>query len=412
MSEIKNRYADWLFVFMIIGIVLGVYCGWQFGEDMQKIEFVGDMFMNALRAIVVPLIMASMIVGVAGLGDIKKLGPIGSYTLIYYTITTSLSVLLGLILTSLIQPGAEIDIAAIADTPKEVQEITASQFSFLDTLTGMISPNIFESMAKHRPDVLPIIVASLIFGAALTTLSGRKREVVQDFFEGVSDVMMKIVHWIMFFAPIGVFALVAVILGEKGGGATVWQQLLQIGKYVMTVLLGLFIHAFVILPLILHFIGKQNFWTYGKNMINALTTAFSTASSAGTLPLTIECVTQKNKISNQSSSFVLPIGATINMDGTALYEAVAAVFLAEAYGIDLSLTSMFIIFFTATLASIGAAAIPHAGLFTMIIVLNALEIPLEGIGLIFTVDWFLDRCRTTVNVWGDSVGAAVIEQLA
>lgn len=409
MSAPKNRYSDLLFVFMLFGIVLGVFCGWQYGESMKSIEFLGILFMNALQAIVIPLIVSTMIVGIAGLGNLKQLGPIGAFTIFFYMATTGLAVLNGIILSLLIQPGIGVDISGITDAPDQVKEITSAQFSFIDTLTGMVSRNLFESIAKYPPDVLAIIVASLVFGAALTTL-GERKTVVFQFFEEISEITMRIVQWIMYFAPIGVFALVAVILGEKGGGDTVWTQLMQIGSYVMTVLAGLSIHAFIVLPVILLFAANRNPLTYAKNMANSLTTAFSTASSAATLPLTIECVVQKNKISPRTASFVLPLGATINMDGTALYEAVAAVFLAQAYDIQLTFSSMFIIFFTATLASIGAAAIPHAGLFTMIIVLNAIGIPLEGIGLIFTVDWFLDRCRTTVNVWGDSVGAAVVEK--
>jgi solute carrier family 1 (neuronal/epithelial high affinity glutamate transporter), member 1 len=408
MHEKKSSF-DWLLCFMILGIVLGVFCGWKFGTKMESVRFIGDMFMSALKAIIIPLIISMMICGIAGLGNIRKLGPIGSYTMLYYMATTSISVFIGLIATHLIKPGAGVDVTRATDTPDTVKMIQQSDFSFMDTLTGMIPSNIIESMAKT--DVLPIIVSALVFGAALTSV-GKKAEIVHAFFEGINDIMMTIVKWVMFFAPIGVFALVASVLGANGGGEAVWTELYKIGKYVLTVLIGLGIHAFLVLPLFLSFLGKRNPLQFGKNMLDALTTAFSTASSAASLPLTIKAVTEKNKVSRQTATFVLPIGATINMDGTALYEAVAAVFIAQAYGMDLSLTSYFIIFFTATLASVGAAAIPHAGLFTMIIVLNAINLPLEGISLIFTVDWFLDRCRTTVNVWGDSVGTAVIERMA
>ncbi|MDX9753756.1 MAG: dicarboxylate/amino acid:cation symporter [bacterium] len=400
---------DWLLYWMLLGIVMGIFCGWQFGEQMRHVEFLGVMFMNALKAVVIPLIMVLMILGVARLGDVRKLGPIGTYTILYYIATTSIAVLLGLFVTNLLQPGTGVDLTGAGQAPKIVQDIQASHFTLMDTLTGMIPANIIASMATM--DVLPIIVVSLVFGAALTTLDQREN-LLLPLLESLNQALMVIVGWIMLFAPIGVFALVASVLGAEGGGDQVWGQLYKIGKYVLAVLLGLGIHGFLILPLLLWLLAKRNPRVYGGNMLNALTTAFSTASSAASLPLSIECVTEKNKVSRQTATFVLPIGATINMDGTALYEAAAALFIAQAYGIDLTATQQGVIFLTATLASIGAAAIPHAGLFTMILVLNAVGLPLEGISLIFPVDWFLDRCRTTVNIWGDSVGAAVVERFA
>jgi solute carrier family 1 (high affinity glutamate transporter) protein 1 len=219
---------------------------------------------------------------------------------------------------------------------------------------------------------------------------------------------MRIVHLIMYFAPLGIFGLIAGKLGSVGGGQAFLFELSKLGKYASTVIIGLLIHGIFVLPLFLLILARKNPLSYFLNMSSALTTAFSTASSSATLPLTMECVERKNLISQRASSFVLPLGATINMDGTALYEAVAAIFIAQSFGIHLGPGQQIIIFFTATLAAIGAAGIPEAGLVTMILVLQSVNLPLEGIGMILTIDWFLDRCRTTVNVWGDSVGAAVI----
>jgi len=219
---------------------------------------------------------------------------------------------------------------------------------------------------------------------------------------------MKIVVLIIWFGPIGVFALIGGIVAEQKG--SIDQLVTGLGWYSLTVILGLLVHATVTLPLLLKVFGKKNPFQYFINMGQALATAFTTASSTASLPITMECAVDKNKIDNRASSFVLPLGATINMDGTALYEAVAALFIAQIYGIELTIGNQIIIFLTATLASIGAAGIPHAGTVMMVIVLGAVGLPLEGLGLIWAIDWFLDRCRTTVNVWGDSCGAAVIAQ--
>jgi Na+/H+-dicarboxylate symporter len=263
-------------------------------------------------------------------------------------------------------------------------------------------------MAKM--EILPLIVFSLIFGGVLTTLGERGRIVI-DFFEGVNEAIMKIVSLVIVIAPFGVFGLIAARIGEAGGFLGFVPELIQLGKYFLTVVIGLFIHGVIILPLILAIVGKRNPLTFAKNMVPALLNAFSTASSSATLPLTFECVEEHNKIARRIARFVLPLGATVNMNGTALYEAVAAIFMAQVYGIPLELGAMIVIFLTATLAAIGAAGIPEAGLVTMVIVLTAVNLPLEGISLILTIDWLLDRFRTTVNVWEDAVAAGVIETL-
>ncbi|MBI1390682.1 MAG: cation:dicarboxylase symporter family transporter [bacterium] len=401
----KNSLSEFGLLFGIIaGVVLGVICGFVFGEQMAQIKWIGDMFMNALKAVVVPLIMASIIVGVASLGDVRKLGPMGGYTLGFYALTTAIAVGLGLFFTTLFHPGTGLSYEGLA-APEVIRD---REFSFIDLITGFVPSNIFQSMANT--DVLPLIIASLLFGGVLTTL-GEKGKPVQAFFEGFDAAMMKIVQIIMWFAPIGVFALVAGILGHYGGGMAVLNTVLQISRFVLTVIVGLSVHAFVVIPLLLYLLAKTNPMQYFYNMLPALTTAFSTASSAATLPLTIRCVEENNGISRRTASFVLPIGATVNMDGTAFYEAAAALFIAEVYGIDLHFGQQLTIFITAVLASVGAAAIPHAGLITMVLVFKSVDLPVEGIGLIFTVDWFLDRFRTAVNVWGDSAGAAVVEHM-
>ncbi len=250
----------------------------------------------------------------------------------------------------------------------------------------------------------------MLFGIAFGKL-GKESEIILNFFTAIDKAIMMIVHWIIALTPFGIFGLIAYRIGAAGGGSQLWNLISEISKYFFTVIIGLCIHGFIILPAILYFFAKRNPLKYFTHMSEALVTAFSTASSAATLPLTIKNVTEDAKVSHKVGRFVLPLGATINMDGTALYEAVAVIFIAQSYGIDLAGLELVIVFITATLAAIGAASIPQAGLVTMVIVLQSVGLPVEGIGLILAVDWLLDRFRTTINVWGDSIGAAVIDNL-
>ena len=396
----KSKSGNLILIGMILGAVLGVLGGLYLGDFFLSIKFIGTIFLNALKMIVVPLIVASMIVGVTSLGNISKLGRTTGKTFVYYLVTTGVSVLIGLILVNIIKPGIGIESFA-AYVPELVEE--SKQRSLIDVFVSLIPSNLIEAAAEGR--ILPLIVFSLIFGAVLTTIGEKGKPVIQ-FFEGLNEAIMKLVTIIIYFAPLGVMALIGGIVAENRDSI---QELVSgLALYSLTVLLGLLIHAVIILPLILKLFTKRKPFRYFINMGQALATAFTTASSSATLPITMDCVEEKNKVDERAASFVLPLGATINMDGTALYEAVAALFIAQIYGIDLGIGSQVIIFLTATLASVGAAGIPHAGTVTMVFVLAAVGLPLEGIGLIWAIDWFLDRCRTTVNVWGDSVGASVI----
>lgn len=509
---------------ILIGIVIAIIVGFVVGgwipDFAAKTTLLGDIFLNALKMIVVPLVMFSMIVGITGLGDIRNLGPIGGRTVLYYMATTGISVLIGIILVNIVQPGKGISRGAdhpeytytvggennrtvtltdstwgqtgyddryalilpdqgvqgaiqsmtensatvklweptqggeevyieaedgtrlpfrrvggqlISDEPelqpdgtgvkidlpiagavrgKEERNIgnILSEVLIGNEETGkegLIPRNLFNAMV--RTDILPLIFFSLLIGCAFSILGDRGQNAI-NFISVLNDGVMRIVHWIMIFAPIGIFGLIAGRIGRAGGFTKFLPELLAVGKYSFTVIFGLAIHAVVILPILLFLIGRRNPLNYARGMGAALLNAFSTASSSATLPVTMEG-TEENGISNRTSSFVLPLGATINMDGTALYEAVAAMFIAQVYGITLGPVEQVVIFLTATIAAIGAAGIPEAGLVTMVIVLKAVGLPIEGIGLILTIDWFLDRCRTTINVWGDSVGAGVIETL-
>lgn len=393
-----------LLYLMLIGIVVGGLCGWIFGKEMLAVDWIGEMFLDTLKMLVIPLIVSSMIVGIAGLGDIRKVGKAGTITLIYFLSTTGIAVLAGIVVVNIMQPGLGVELTA--DIPEKVAGKTS--VGITDILKSFVTPNLVHSMVKM--DILPIIIFSLIFGGVLTTL-GEKGKLVISVFDGINVAIMKIVHLVMYVAPLGVFALIASKLGAAGGGDMFLAELLKIGKFATTVILGLLIHAVLTLPAILYFVAKRNPLTYLKNMGGALTTALSTASSAATLPMTIECVEEENKISRRTTLFVIPLGATVNMNGTALYESIAAIFIAQMVGIHLGLGEQVLVFLTATLAAIGAAGIPEAGLVTMVIVLQAVGLPLEGIGMLLSIDWFLDRLRTSINVWGDSIGAAVVDRL-
>ena len=389
-----------LVIAIFIGGLAGIMCGWLFGPKMLAIAWIGDLFLDALKMMIIPLIVGAVISGVTSLGDIRKLGKVGGITLLYYASTTACAVLIGLIMVNVIQPGDGINYQT-----ETISESISNRdnINLTELVRSLISPNIIS--AASNTQLLPIIVFCLLFGAALTTL-GKNKTTIINFFDALNEAMMKLVIWIMVFAPLGVFCLVAGQFGKVGGGSVIKNELIAVGSYFFTVILGLTCH-FLLLFIILTIFSKQG-REYLFKLLRALLTAFGTASSSATLPLTMKCALEAG-IDKRSVKFVLPIGATINMDGTALYESVAVMFIAQTYGISMGMEQQVIIFITATLAAIGAAGIPQAGLVTMLIVLNAVNLPAEGIGLILAVDWLLDRFRTTVNVWGDSVGAAIVE---
>lgn len=392
---------------ILVGIVIGILCACVslpiFGEKMKSVRVLGDFFLNALKMIIVPLVVASVIVGITGLGDVRRLGRVGLRTIIYYTVTTSIAVAIGIVAVGIIQPGVGVPTEGL-QAPEQLQ--AERELDWTDVLLSFIGRNIFESLSDMQ--MLPIILFSLVFGGVLTTI-GEKGKPVIAFFDAVNDVIMRMVHLIMWIAPLGVFGLVASHFAAQEDFGKI---LAGLGKYMGTVLIGLAVHAFIVLPILCMVLGRRNPLRHFAAMLPALLTAWSTASSSATLPLTIDCAEERAGLSKRSAGFLLPLGATVNMDGTALYESVAAIFIAQAFGYELTGMKTFLIFITATLASIGAAGIPQAGLTTMIIVLTAVDLPIEGVGLLLAVDWLLDRFRTAVNVWGDSVGVAYIDRVA
>lgn len=415
----KTKKSSLIF-WIIIGLFFGTLVGGFFPEMGKKFGILGEVFMNLLKMIVIPLVITSLISGITALGDIRKVGVIGRRSILFYMSTTAISVLIGLVLVNIIKPGKAISIDSkiSLSTQNHVEEKMDKSLSDAikevilgDTASGkegLIPKNIFNAMVNM--DILPIIFFSLLVGFALSTLGGKAQGFINSI-NVLNDAIMKIIHWIILAAPIGIFGLISDRIGRSGGFVGFYPELTSVANFFMTVFLGLLIHSIVVLPLFLKFFGKKNPIKYFKGMRLAILNAFSTASSSATIPLTMSCVEQNNQISKRTSSFVIPLGATINMDGTALYESVAALFIAQLYGIDLSLIQQCIVFLTATLAAIGAAGIPEAGLVTMVIVLRAVNLPTEGIALLLTIDWLLDRFRTATNVWGDSIGAGVVESL-
>jgi Na+/H+-dicarboxylate symporter len=375
-------------------------------HDFRIVKLLGELFINALRMLVVPLVLFSMITGIANLGDIRHVGRTGRITLIFFLISTGIAVLLGLVLVNVIQPGVGTDVSQIDQTV--AQRAQSKHLSLYDVLTGLVTPNLIEAMVKM--DIMPLILFGLVFGAILTTLGERGRLVLQVM-EGCNEAVLKFVQLVVSFAPLGIFGLVGAKLGQEVVKGNLITELARLGKYVLTVELGLLINGFVILPCFLFVLTRRNPILFFKASLEALFTAFSSASSSATLPVTLKCVEVNASVAPRYAGFVCPLGATINMNGTALYEAVAAMFVAQAVGTPLGPYDQLIIFLTATLAAIGAPGIPEAGLVTMVVVFQAVGLDPIHIGTLFSIDWFLDRCRTTINVWGDMVGAAIVEKM-
>jgi len=402
---IKISKEKYILFGMIIGSTFGMASGFLWGEAMvDLVGWMGTIFLNSLKMLIMPLIIFSMVTGICSLGNIKNIGWFGVKTIIYYMVTTSLAVLLGLILVNIIQPGSSSMLHSTIQLPEHIRNSQGNSLSQI--ITGFISPNIMASIVNM--DILPVIMFSLFLGGVLSTMEDKAQPVIV-FFQIMNDAVLKMVNIILWFSPFGIFGLIAAKIGAVGPEHFI-AELNALFKYFITVVSGLFFHGIIVLPLFYLLFTKKNPLIYLKNSLTALITAFSTASSSATLPVTIECTEEKNHISTETAGFVLPLGATINMDGTALYEAVAAMFIAQSYGIDLTLSQQVIIFFTASLAAIGAAGIPEAGLVTMVMVLNSVGLPVEGIGMILAIDWFLDRFRTTVNVWGDMIGAGILDK--
>jgi proton glutamate symport protein len=369
---------------------------------------VGDVFLQLLKMVVAPLILTSLITGVTGAGSLKGLGRMGGRALTYYLTTSTIAICTGMLVFNVIQPGKNSNLAELQAGAEVVTfQVGAAEQTLGQTLWAqlfnLIPANPFAALADpSNTSILGVIFFALLFGVFITVVGGPTGELLTQFFRGAFDVMMRMTMFIIRFAPIGVLGFM--LYASAGKGLSVFVAL---AWYVLTVTIALSIHAFITLPLLL-LLGRQSPWRFFQSMSPALLTAFSTASSNGTLPLTMTCVEKRAGISNRISSFVLPLGATINMDGTALYEAIAVLFIAQVTGYELGMGQQAIVAVTALLASIGAAGIPHAGTVMMVVVLGAVNLPIDYVGLILAVDRVLDMYRTSVNVWSDATACAVV----
>ena len=428
-AQTGNGKHSHLTLWIVGAIVAAVIVALVAPQVAMLFDVGGQIFLRLLQMVVVPLVMASVMSGILGMGDVRKLGRPGLIAVSYYMTTTVLAVVTGLVVVNIIDPGTSIDPAIIADaqaegeheinrakeaierkTGEEVQPPTIGMI-FKNLVLMLFTDNLLGSMVEVN--LLPLIIFSIIFAAMLTTM-GKRSETIATLVVSINDALMSFILLLMKVAPIGIFCLVAARFGAAQAEGEFLRLLKTLAGYMATVLIGLAIHAFVTLPAILFALTRRNPYRFMGRMSQALLTAFSTSSSTATLPVTMECAETNAGVSKQATEFVLPLGATINMDGTALYEAAAAIFIAQAYAVvnpDFTLTfaDQMVIAVTATLAAIGAAGIPEAGLVTMLIVLNAVNLPLALIGLILPVDWLLDRFRTTVNVFGDSAGTAIVD---
>lgn len=413
-----------LYAKILIGMLIGLAFGFlvvllgiqQFATDYIK-PF-GTIFLNLLKLIAMPLIFASLVSGVGGLSNVSSLSKLGIKTISLYIVTTIIAVSIGLVLVSVIRPGSYVSEAKrvellekysfdLAKRQQAAESITHQ--SPLQFLVDIVPENIV-SAASSNTSMLQVIFFALLFGVALILVPSSKVAVVKDFINGLNEVILKIVELIMHTAPYGVFALMTTLFVDFVGtdvGASA-QLFTSLGVYAATIIIGLLLMAGIIYPTFLRLFAGIRYLQFYRAIFPAQLVAFSTSSSAATLPVTMEQVEKELHVPNEISSFVLPMGVTINMDGTSLYQAVATVFIAEVFGIELTLVQLLSILITATLASIGSAGVPGAGIVMLIIVLNSVGLPVEGLALILAIDRPLDMLRTTVNVTGDAMIASIV----
>ncbi|MFA1821921.1 dicarboxylate/amino acid:cation symporter [Virgibacillus oceani] len=381
---------------ILIAFVLAIAVGLLFGENASVVEPLGDLFLRLIQFIIVPLILATIIVGVTSAGNIRKLGRLGGKMITYYLLTSFMAISIGLLAGFVLSPGTGLDVI-----PDAGAEEPAETVGIVDTLLSIVPTNPVEALSTAN--ILQIIFFAVFLGIGIT-LVGEKATPVRRFFDGLSEIMYKITNLVMLLVPLGVFGLLAPIVGQYG-----IDVLMPLIKLIAAVFIGCIVHAAVTYSIAVKTIGKLNPLTFFKGILPAATVAFSTASSSGTLPVTMKNTQENLGVSKQTSSFTLPLGATINMDGTALYQGVAVMFIAQYYGVELTFTQIITVALVATLASIGTAGVPGAGLIMLTMVLTAINLPLAGIALIASVDRILDMMRTAVNITGDASAAVVVE---
>jgi Na+/H+-dicarboxylate symporter len=409
---------------IIIGLILGLIWGLlssslglvQFTNDF--IKPIGSIFVRMLELIAVPLVLASLVLGVASLSDIKKLSRIGGKTIAFYVGTTVIAITIGLIYVNVLKPGsalpAETRDQLTASYTQNVMERSEKAESVinrtpLQPIVDMVPRNFFQA-ASDNSQMLQVVFVAILIGIGLIQISKEKSQPLMSFFDSLNEVIMRVVDIIMKVAPYGVFALISGLIIDLAGDdlSRAFDLLGALGWYMLAVILGLLTQLLVTYQIIFKLFSKMKFTTFIRGFRPAMLLGFSTSSSNATLPVTMECVQKKLGVHEEVASFVLPVGATINMNGTSLYQAVAAVFIAQALSLDLSLADQITIVITATLAAVGAAGVPGAGIITLVIVLKAINVPVEGIALILGVDRILDMMRTVLNITGDAVTAVAV----
>lgn len=418
MMKLKLHWQ--IIIGMVLGLIFGILAALnEWGTFTSNwIAPFGKIFINLLKLIAIPLVLGSLISGVASLSDLKKLSRIGGKTITIYISTTVISVTIGLVIVNIFSPGKSVpadmrdQLQATYQSEVESNEMSAQEVKKrgpLQPIVDMIPDNIFDSTASNR-NMLQVVFFAIFFGIGIIQVKGEKARVLLNFFEGLNDVIIRLVDMIMLMAPVGVFALIADTINviAKDNMHQVVELLSALGFYSLVVIGGLIIQTIVVYPTILKFFTPMKLTDFIKGIAPVQILAFSTSSSGATLPVTMERCEKNLGVSEEVSSFVLPLGATINMDGTALYQAVAAVFIAQTLGMDLSLSAQITIVLTAVLASIGTAAVPGAGIIMLVIILEAINVPSAGIALILGVDRILDMCRTVTNVTGDATVAVTI----
>jgi len=389
--KIKGNLLTQILIAFVIAIILGLI----FEDSINVLQPLGDLFLRLIKFIIAPLVLATLVIGVASIGDPKSLGRVGSKTIGYYLITTAIAILIGLGIAFLISPGKGLTI----ETPASDVEINETE-GVIQTFLNIVPENPFTALAEG--DILQIIFFAIFLGLAIT-LIGKKADPVYHFFESFSEIMFKITGIIMKFAPIGILGLVAPVIGEYGP-----KVLLPLLKIIIAVAIACLLHSIIVYSLSVKLFANMKPFTFFKGISPAALVAFSTASSAATLPVTIKNTQENLGVSNKISSFVLPLGATINMDGTAIYQGVAVIFIAQFYGIEMTILQLTTVVITTVLASIGTAGVPGAGMIMLAMVLSAIGLPLEGIALIAGIDRILDMFRTSINIVGDASAAVVV----
>lgn len=391
----KMKLTTKIFLGLIAGIIVGLFFTGNPEVIKTYVSPIGTLFLNLIKMIIVPLVFSSLIVGAASTGDIKSLGRIGGKTMVYFLGTTAVAIVIGLVLGVVIKPGAGLII------PAGIEAAQQAAPSLTDTLLNIVPANPLKGLVEGN--MLQIITFALFLGIGLTSLPDDKGKPFLNFFDSLAEIMYKITAFIMELAPFGVFGLIAPVVASNGPAV-----LLPLIKVIAAVYIGCVLHALIVYAPAVRAFAKINPMAFFKGVAPAAITAYTTSSSSGTLPITIRSVKENFHVSDKIASFVLPLGATVNMDGTALYQGVCALFIAQAYGITLTMPQLVTIILTATLGSIGTAGVPGAGMIMLTVVLNSVGLPLEGIALIAGIDRVLDMARTCINVVGDTSAALVV----